>query len=178
VPFCFQGFLPPPLTNPLDLVAADPAQWELLASEWDAIEVRPILPPGMTVEELAGSDRAGAARLRVWLRAAGRLPELPLIHAAVLAYASDMTLLGSAVVPHGIRLGDPRLFSASLDHAMWFHRPFRADEWLLHDQWSPSASGGRGMGMGKIFDAAGNLVASTVQEGLIRINEPEVFLLG
>ena len=87
----------------------------------------------------------------------------------MLAYASDLTLLSASVVPHGVYIGDPRLVPASLDHAMWFHRPFRADEWLLYDQDTPSASGGRGLGRGSIFTAAGHLAVTVVQEGLIRV---------
>jgi acyl-CoA thioesterase-2 len=88
----------------------------------------------------------------------------------VLAYASDLTLLSVSLVPHGLFIGDPRLQPASLDHAMWFHRPFRADEWLLYDQLSPSASGGRGLATGRLFTRDGRLVASVVQEGLIRVS--------
>jgi acyl-CoA thioesterase-2 len=105
---------------------------------------------------------------RVWLRAAERLPDDPLLHACVLAYASDLTLLGASLVPHNTYVGDPRIQTASLDHAMWFHRRFRADEWLLYDQVSPSASSSRGFSTGRIFTADGKLVASVAQEGLIR----------
>jgi acyl-CoA thioesterase-2 len=107
---------------------------------------------------------------RVWLRADGRLPDDPVLHACVLTYASDMTLLDTALLPHGGSWHDPSLFMASLDHAMWFHRPFRADEWLLYSQDTPSASGGRGLGWGRIFTADGALVVTVVQEGLIRVN--------
>ena len=105
---------------------------------------------------------------RVWLRADGVLPEDPVLHACVLTYASDMTLLDTALLPHGGSWDDDGLFMASLDHAMWFHRPFRADEWILYDQDTPSASGGRGIARGLMWDADGNLVVSVVQEGLIR----------
>jgi acyl-CoA thioesterase-2 len=87
----------------------------------------------------------------------------------VLAYASDLTLLESSLLPHGIGWFDRRIQIASIDHAMWFHRPFRADEWLLYAQDSPSASGGRGFNRGLIYAANGNLVASVAQEGLIRV---------
>jgi acyl-CoA thioesterase-2 len=107
-------------------------------------------------------------RLLVWMRADGRLPdELP-IHQCVVAYASDMTLLDTAVLPHGISWFDFGYQVASLDHAMWFHRPFRADEWLLYVQESPVATGGRGFACGRIFSRDGQLVVSVVQEGLIR----------
>ena len=104
---------------------------------------------------------------RVWLRADGRLPDDPVVHACVLTYASDMTLLDTTLLPHG-RSWDDGVQMASLDHAMWFHRPFRADDWLLYDQRSPSASGARGLAQGSIFTAEGDLAVSVVQEGLIR----------
>jgi acyl-CoA thioesterase-2 len=106
---------------------------------------------------------------QVWLRADGELPDDPVLHACVLTYASDMTLLDTAVRPHGGSWDDEDLFMASLDHAMWFHRPFRADQWLLYDQDTPSASGGRGLGRGSIFTAEGHLAVTVVQEGLIRV---------
>ena len=105
----------------------------------------------------------------VWVRATGRLPDDPEIHRCVLAYASDMTLLDTALFPHGRMVFDPDLQAASLDHAMWFHRPFRADDWLLYAEDSPSASGGRGFNRGSLFSRDGQLVASVAQEGLIRV---------
>lgn len=104
----------------------------------------------------------------VWLKADGTLPETPHIHEAILAYASDFTLLDTALIAHGKLLFDQDVQLASLDHAMWFHRPFRADDWLLYVQDSPSAFGARGYCRGAIFDREGRLVASTVQEGLMR----------
>jgi acyl-CoA thioesterase II len=109
---------------------------------------------------------------RVWLRADGTLSDDAVLHACVLTYASDMTLLDTALLPHGGSWHDPSMFMASLDHAMWFHRPFRADEWLLYSQDSPSASAGRGLGRGAIHTADGRLVATVVQEGLIRRSRP------
>jgi acyl-CoA thioesterase-2 len=139
------------------------AEWD---REWAALDVR-----------YAGNSRAGGtlhsdahpALARVWLKAAGPVGPDPVLHAAVLAYASDLTLLSVALVPHGTYIGDPRLQPASLDHAMWFHRPLRADEWLLYDQVSPSASGGLGFATGRLFTVDGRLVATAVQEGLIRL---------
>jgi acyl-CoA thioesterase II len=104
----------------------------------------------------------------VWLRAAAALPDDEALHRAVLAYASDMTLLDVSLIPHGRSVFDPEVQAASLDHALWFHRPIRADEWLLYSQDSPAAGGARGFARGQIFDRAGNLVASVAQEGLIR----------
>jgi len=105
-----------------------------------------------------------AAQQRVWIRYRHPLPDDPVFHVCVLAYMSDMTLLGSARVPHP----QARTQGASLDHALWFLRPFRADDWLLYDQTSPSASYGRALTQGRIFDQAGNMVAAVVQEGLMR----------
>jgi acyl-CoA thioesterase-2 len=105
----------------------------------------------------------------IWIRTTGRLPDDPEIHRAVLAYASDFTLLDTALYPHGRVVFDADLQAASLDHAMWFHRPFRADDWLLYAEDSPAASGGRGFNRGSLFSRDGRLVASVAQEGLIRL---------
>jgi acyl-CoA thioesterase-2 len=103
----------------------------------------------------------------VWFKANGVLPDDPVLHACVVTYASDMTVLDTAVQPHGgSGMGD--IFMASLDHAMWFHRPFRADDWLLYAQDTPSASKGLGIGRGLMYSQTGELVVSVVQEGLIR----------
>jgi acyl-CoA thioesterase-2 len=107
-------------------------------------------------------------RFHVWMRAIDRLPDEPAIHQCVLAYASDMMLLDASTIPHGRTLFEPSIMAASLDHAMWFHRPFRADDWLLYAQDSPNAAGARGFARGLIFAADGTLVASVAQEGLVR----------
>lgn len=104
----------------------------------------------------------------VWIRATAPLPDDPAIHQCVLAYASDMTLLDTSLIPHGQTVFNKRIQAASLDHALWFHRAFRADEWLLYAQDTPNASGARGLSRGLIFSRDGTLVASVVQEGLIR----------
>jgi acyl-CoA thioesterase II len=104
----------------------------------------------------------------VWLRVDGELPDNPLLHVCLMAYASDLTLLDSVLLGHGLSWVDGRTSGASLDHAMWFHRPFRADRWLLYAQESPVAAGGRGLARGEVFTADGELVVSVVQEGLIR----------
>jgi acyl-CoA thioesterase-2 len=104
----------------------------------------------------------------VWLRAMGKLPDDPAIHAAILAYASDMTLLDTALFAHGTSVFDREMQLASLDHAIWFHRPARVDEWLLYAQDSPSTFGGRGFNRGSIYSQSGLLVASTSQEGVTR----------
>jgi acyl-CoA thioesterase-2 len=112
-------------------------------------------------------------RQLVWIRANGHLPDPLLLHQCVVAYASDLTLLDTAALPHAIAWNDPRFMMASLDHAMWFHRSFRADDWLLYAQESPSAHGARGFTMGHLFTRAGTLVVSVAQEGLIRPREQE-----
>jgi len=104
-----------------------------------------------------------------WLRAVGKLADEPDLHRAVLAYASDTTLLDTACYPHGLSWIDPRMEQASLDHAMWFHQPFRADEWLLYAQAVPIAAGGRALARGSVFSRSGALVASVIQEGLSRV---------
>jgi acyl-CoA thioesterase II len=107
----------------------------------------------------------------VWMRATAPLPADCALQQCVLAYASDMTLLDTALLPHGIGWFSNRVQMASLDHAMWFHRPFRADQWLLYVQDSPSASGARGFNRGTIYSEDGRLVASVAQEGLMRLRE-------
>jgi acyl-CoA thioesterase-2 len=109
----------------------------------------------------------------VWIRATGRLPDEPAIHQCVLAYASDMTLLDSALIPHGRTVFEKTIMAASLDHALWMHRPFRADEWLLYAQDSPNMGGARGFSRGLIFTRDGTLVASVAQEGLVRERRPD-----
>jgi acyl-CoA thioesterase-2 len=132
---------------------------EVAADEWGVLDVR-----------YAGES---PSRVQVWLRTVAHLPDSPLLHSAALAYASDLTLLGTALRPHNIGFNHPELLTASIDHAMWFHRSVRVDDWLLYDQDSPSASGGRGLARGRIFDRGGALVATTVQEGLMRLRHPD-----
>jgi acyl-CoA thioesterase-2 len=111
-------------------------------------------------------------RFHVWIRATGRLPDEPAVHQCVLAYASDMTLLDSALIPHGRTVFEKTIMAASLDHALWLHRPFRADDWLLYAQDSPSLAGARGFSRGLIFARDGTLIASVAQEGLVRERRP------
>jgi len=134
--------------------------WPQFWQEFNSLDVRHV-----TRTPTAGT--AGHNQTRVWLKTAAPLPDDPLLHVCVLAYASDLTLLYSSLAPHHLD-GTPPIQMASLDHAMWFHRPFRADAWLLYDQHSPSASGARGLATGRLFTQAGALTASVVQEGLIR----------
>jgi acyl-CoA thioesterase-2 len=136
------------------------AQWE---REWGVLDVRYVgdsRPGGSLI------DTQHPARARVWVRVEGPLPDDPRLHQAALAYASDLTLLSATTVPHNVFIGVD-VQAASLDHAMWFHRPFRADDWLLYDEISPSASAGLGLATARLFQH-GTLVADVAQEGLIR----------
>jgi acyl-CoA thioesterase-2 len=108
-----------------------------------------------------------------WFRTRGSLPDDPLLHACVVAYASDLTLLGTALLPHPLGDEDPGFMVASLDHVMWFHRPFRADDWLLYHTHSPSAAAGRGFALGQVFCHDGTLAVSVAQEGLVRPLRPD-----
>ncbi len=111
-------------------------------------------------------------KFHIWLRATGQLPDAPAIHQCVLAYASDMGLLDSALIPHGRTVFEKGIMAASLDHSLWFHRPFRADDWLLYAHDSPNLAGSRGFSRGLIFARDGTLVASVAQEGLLRERRP------
>jgi len=112
-------------------------------------------------------------KFNVWIRATGKLPDDPAIHQCVLAYASDMSLLDTALVPHGRSLFEKQFMGASLDHALYLHRPFRADDWLLYAQETPTMTGSRGFARGLIYTREGSLVASVAQEGLVRIRRKE-----
>ena len=138
--------------------------WE---REWSALDIRHL---GTTAQGL-DPDPAHPAQARLWVRVDGDVGEDPITHLAAFTYASDLTLLGAALVPHDINIASPRLQPASLDHTIWFHRPFRADRWWLYDQVSPSASGGRGLALARVFTEDGTLVATVAQEGLIRLRE-------
>ncbi len=126
------------------------------------IEIRPVDARNPFVPDVRAPTR------RLWYRVVDRLPDDPALHRYLLAYASDFSFLGTALDPHGVSWFTPGMQVASLDHAMWFHRPFRVDEWLLYDVESPIASGARGLVRGRFFDRDGRLVASAIQEGLIR----------
>jgi acyl-CoA thioesterase-2 len=133
------------------------------AAPWP-LDVRYVGEPGW----VPPGDRLPDPHQRVWMRIDGKLPDDPLLHACALAYASDMTLLDSVLSVHGEVWGPGGVIGASLDHALWFHRQFRADEWFLYDCWSPSASGGRGLATGRMFTVDGANIATAVQEGLLR----------
>ena len=142
-----------------------PKEFQDSFSGSSAIQVKPIEPI-----DLLNPKPAEPAQ-RCWMRCGDKLPDDPRIHQCVLAYLSDWSLLDTATRPHAVSFMQDNVQVASLDHAMWFHRPFRADEWLLYDQDSPSASGARGFNRGLIYNQSGELVASTTQEGLVRIHQ-------
>jgi acyl-CoA thioesterase-2 len=127
------------------------------------IEIRPVDPSAPSARPPVREPRR-----QVWMRASGSLPDDPRVHQHLLAYASDFHLIGSTLQPHGVGWFTPGMQVASLDHAMWFHQPFRFDDWLLYDMDSPAASSARGLARGQFFTRDGVLVASTAQEGLMR----------
>ena len=137
---------------------------------WQAerpIEIRPV-----DLSRYFSRDKHGPSQL-VWIKATGMLGDDPALHQCVLAYASDFTLLDTALIAHGRFVFDPNLMLASLDHAVWFHEPFQADEWLLYAQDSPSSGASRAFCRGTLFTRDGRLVASTAQEGLVRERKPK-----
>jgi acyl-CoA thioesterase-2 len=146
---------PPP--DELPSSADRPEDWPDIYQEWGCLDIRRV--PGSV---------AVPTRARSWLRLAGTLPDDELLHACVLACLSDLTLLSAALVPHGIPPRHEGYLLASLDHAVWFHRPCRVDDWLLYDQSAPSTSNSRGLAVGRLLAADGTLVASVAQEGLLR----------
>jgi acyl-CoA thioesterase-2 len=131
------------------------------------IDVRHVEEPAW----LAAGDSEPRSEQMVWMRADGSLPDNPLLHVCMMTYASDMTLLDSVLMAHGLSWQSGRINGASLDHAMWFHRPFRADDWLLYVQQSPTSSGARGLARGELWTQDGSHVVSVVQEGLLRVIE-------
>ena len=142
---------------------ANPRAWD------NPIDLRSVGPMSA---EAAGDPSLRTTRNLIWLRVDGDLPDDPLLHVCLMTYASDMTLLDSVLTGHGLTWLDGRTSGASLDHAMWFHRTFRADRWLLYSQESPAAFGARGLARGEVFTADGQLVVSVMQEGLIRTRPP------
>ena len=162
--------MPAGLPGPDDLptMAERLAPFPKLLEEWNrmprAIDVRYLSGAGF----VSPGERPVEEFQRAWLRVDGRLPDDPLIHACALTYASDMSLLDAVLSTHGEVWGPGGVIGASLDHALWFHRPFRADEWFLYDSASPSAGRARGLASGRMFTRDGRHIASAVQEGLLR----------
>lgn len=152
---------PEALQNLRDKLAGWGVDWQPPFPEWNSIDLRYVRMPN----EVAAARSDG---MQTWFRALDPVPEVPHLHVCLLTYMSDMSLLGTTVTRHGDIPGGDRYRLASLDHAMWVHRDFRADEWLLYDMRSPTTSGARGLAQGRVFSAQGDLVATVVQEGLIR----------
>jgi len=142
-----------------------PSSAEHWKREWSSFDVRYV---GDNRAEDDPQRRLVPAVQRLWFRADGTLPASRHVHNAAFTYISDLSLLGASLVPHGVVIGSPKVQPASLDHTIWFHRPIAADEWLLYDQTSPSASGARGLSTARVFSLDGTLVATVAQEGLIR----------
>jgi acyl-CoA thioesterase-2 len=144
-----------------------PARWRDKGLTPHGLEYRRVDPDDLLAPEVRPAESA------LWMRAIAALPDDPNVHRALLAYASDHGLLGAAMRPHGLSFMSGQVRPASLDHAMWFHRDFRLDDWLLYSLDSPSASGARGLCRGSIFARDGRLVASTAQEGMLRVRRPD-----
>jgi acyl-CoA thioesterase-2 len=164
---------PETLTPELDLIRANahliPEPIRAIWTQDRPIDLRLISPRNPFVpEEAVGPVEA---RRAVWFRVVDRIPDPTIVHQAVLAYASDYGFLPTALLPHGLTMRDRRVQIASLDHTLWMHRPFRADEWLLYVSDSPSAHGARGFVRGQVFARDGQLIASVAQEGLIRVRD-------
>lgn len=154
--------LPPAEAHYRELLPALPPAVRRLLELKRPFEFRPVEPPSFLNPPKAAPVR------HIWFRAIDRLPDDEALHRCLLAYVSDYNLLETATMPHGLSFAQGALVMASIDHAMWFHRPVRVDGWLLYATDSPSASGARGFARGKIFATDGRLVASTCQEGLMR----------
>lgn len=144
------------------MTRGDHADSHALVKEWAALEMRWLGNSSFGLPE----DPVQPSQARMWIRIAGTLCEDPLEHLATFTYASDVSLLGASLAAH--KTDPTKVQMASLDHTIWFHRPFRADEWWLYDQWSPSAQGARGLSLGRVFTQDGVLAATVAQEGLIR----------
>jgi acyl-CoA thioesterase-2 len=158
--------LEPPRSLPAEELARLPAKLQRWLGGDGPFEYRHVWPR----DELHPTKRP--AYQHIWFRLADRIDAPPALHRSLLAYASDYHLIGTALLPHGVSYLTPNLQLASLDHALWFHRPFRVDEWLLYACESPTAQGARGLVRGQIFDTRGRFVTSTAQEGLLRLRQP------
>jgi acyl-CoA thioesterase-2 len=148
---------------PPDVLVKVPDKMRRFLTHERPFEFRPVEPIHLVMPPRAAPVR------HIWLKTLAKLPDNADLHRNVLAYVSDYQLVSTATLPHGIHFAEGNVQLASLDHAMWFHRPFRADEWLLYAMESPNASGGRGLALGRFFTRDGVLVASTAQEGVVRV---------
>jgi acyl-CoA thioesterase-2 len=155
--------LPDVREMPADVLAKVPEKMRRFLTHERPFEFRPVEPI-----HVVAPPRAAPVR-HIWVKTVDALPDDAHLHRNVLAYVSDYQLVSTATLPHGIHFAEGNVQLASLDHAMWFHRPFRADEWLLYAMDSPNASGARGLAMGRFFTRDGRLVASTAQEGVVRV---------
>jgi acyl-CoA thioesterase II len=149
--------------TPEDVLEMLPEEMRRFLIRKRPFEMRPVEPISMLLQEPMAPLR------HVWMRTVDPIPDKVELHSNLLAYISDYRFVGTATLPHGMHFERGNVQMASLDHAMWFHRPIRVDEWLLYSIESPNASGSRGLALGRFFNAAGVLVASTAQEGLIRV---------
>jgi acyl-CoA thioesterase-2 len=148
---------------PPDVLERVPEKMRRFLTHERPFEFRPVEPI-----QVVAPPRAAPVR-HIWMKTVDRLPDNADLHRNVLAYVSDYQLVSTATLPHGVHFAEGNVQLASLDHAMWFHRPFRVDDWLLYAMESPNASAGRGLALGKIFTRDGMLVASTAQEGVVRV---------
>jgi acyl-CoA thioesterase-2 len=148
---------------PPDVLERVPEKMRRFLTHERPFDFRPVEPLHVVSPPKAAPFR------HIWVRTVDRLPDNADLHRNVLAYVSDYQLVSTATLPHGIHFAEGNVQLASLDHAMWFHRPFRVDEWLLYSMESPNASGGRGLALGRFFTRHGTLVASTAQEGVVRV---------
>ncbi len=146
-----------------EILAKVPDKMRRFVTHERPFEVRPVEPVHLI------SPPPQEPRRHIWLKAIDKLPDNADLHRNLLAYISDYQLVATATLPHGVHFAEGNVQLASLDHAMWFHRPFRVDDWLLYSMESPSASGGRGLAFGRFFTRDGRLVASTAQEGVVRV---------
>ncbi|TQM70837.1 acyl-CoA thioesterase-2 [Actinomadura hallensis] len=160
---------PPPESLPDGLTRLTPLFGEVGAREFVTRRPFDIRHATPLTWEAAKDPALVTPESKVWLKVDGELPDDPLLHVCLMTYASDMTLLDTVLLNHGLAWGDKRTMGASLDHAMWFHRPFRADDWLLYYQDTPFAGGARGLARGQVFTRSGELVVSVMQEGLVRV---------
>lgn len=157
--------LPSELEQRIALGDRLPEMWHARGRQPHGLEFRRAEPDDLLTPEKRPSESA------IWVRAIAPLPDDPIVHRALLAYASDHGLLRAAMLPHGLSFMSGKVRPASLDHAMWFHRDFRMDDWLLYSLDSPSAGGARGLCRGSLFTRDGRLVASTAQEGMLRVRD-------
>ncbi len=156
----------PPSQERMAALFADDPDWHDMIAKPRPVDTRYVTP---LTWEAQRDPTLISSETQVWFRVDADLPDDPLLHVVLAAYASDYTLVDTVLLAHGMAWGASNVMGASLDHAMWFHRPFRADEWLLYAQESPWSGSARGLARGQMFTASGDLVVSVVQECMIRV---------